>query len=53
MITSSKLYEVQKYIRATNHAYLTPIVLVSKKFWDKLRNLDRSMVLLNDVVQVL
>ncbi len=44
VITSSKLYEVQKYISATNHAYTTPIVLVSKKFWDKLSPTEQKIM---------
>ena len=36
VILSNKMYEVQKYISATNHVYAANIVLVSKKFWDKL-----------------
>jgi tripartite ATP-independent transporter DctP family solute receptor len=36
VILSNKLYEVQKYGSATNHTYSTNIILVSKKFWDKL-----------------
>jgi tripartite ATP-independent transporter DctP family solute receptor len=35
-ILSSKFYEVQKYASLTNHAYTLVVVLVSKKFWDKL-----------------
>ncbi len=36
VILSNKMYEVQKYVSATNHVYAANIVLVSKKFWDKL-----------------
>jgi hypothetical protein len=36
VILSNKFYEVQKYVSATNHVYAANIVLVSKKFWDKL-----------------
>ena len=35
-ILSSKFYEVQKYLTVTNHVYSPWIVLVSKKWWDKL-----------------
>ncbi len=35
-ILASKLYEVQKFATVSNHAYSTVIVLVSKKYWDKL-----------------
>ena len=33
---SSRLYEVQKHLSATSHAYGVIVFLVSKKFWDKL-----------------
>ncbi|MGB3425329.1 MAG: TRAP transporter substrate-binding protein [Castellaniella sp.] len=36
VILSNKMYEVQKYVSATNHVYAANIVLVSKKFWDTL-----------------
>jgi tripartite ATP-independent transporter DctP family solute receptor len=36
VILSNKFFEVQKYVSATNHVYAANIVLVSKKFWDKL-----------------
>lgn len=36
VILSNKMYEVQKYVSATNHVYAANIVLVSKRFWDKL-----------------
>ncbi|MDX6804911.1 TRAP transporter substrate-binding protein [Terrihabitans rhizophilus] len=35
-ILSSKFYEVQKYLTVTNHMYSPWVVLVSKKWWDKL-----------------
>jgi tripartite ATP-independent transporter DctP family solute receptor len=35
-ILSSKFFEVQKYVTATNHVYSPWVVLVSKKFWDGL-----------------
>jgi tripartite ATP-independent transporter DctP family solute receptor len=35
-IQSSKFYEVQKYLSLTKHVYSPWIVLVSKKWWDKL-----------------
>ena len=35
-IQSNKFFEVQKYVSATNHVYAANIVLVSKKFWDRL-----------------
>src|SRR3954464_9858379 len=36
VILSNKFYEVQKFVSATNHVYAANIVLVSKRFWDKL-----------------
>jgi tripartite ATP-independent transporter DctP family solute receptor len=44
-ILSSKFYEVQKYVTATNHVYSPWIVLVSKKYWDGLSK-DEQKVLL-------
>ena len=35
-IDTSKLYEVQKYLTVTNHAYTPMLVLYSKPLWDKL-----------------
>jgi TRAP-type C4-dicarboxylate transport system substrate-binding protein len=35
-IESSKFNEVQKYLTLTKHTYSPFVVLVSKKFWDKL-----------------
>jgi tripartite ATP-independent transporter DctP family solute receptor len=35
-ILTAKLNEVQKYLTVTRHIYNPQIVLVSKKFWDKL-----------------
>jgi TRAP-type transport system periplasmic protein len=43
-ILSSKFYDVQKYITATNHVYSPWIVLVSKKYWDGLSK-DEQKVL--------
>jgi TRAP-type transport system periplasmic protein len=36
VIRSNKFYEVQKYLSATNHVYGANIILVGKRFWDKL-----------------
>ena len=36
VILSNKFYEVQRFVSATNHVYAANIVLVSKKFWDRL-----------------
>jgi tripartite ATP-independent transporter DctP family solute receptor len=35
-IENAKLYEVQKYLSVTKHKYTPLILLLSKKFWDKL-----------------
>jgi tripartite ATP-independent transporter DctP family solute receptor len=44
VILSNKLYEVQKYLSATNHVYAPLIVLVSKKFWDKLSATEQKIL---------
>ncbi len=36
VILSNKFFEVQKFVSATNHVYAANIVLVSKRFWDRL-----------------
>ncbi len=36
VILSNKFHEVQKYVSATNHTFTQNIIIVSKKFWDKL-----------------
>jgi len=43
-IIASKLYEVQKYASVTNHAYSTVVVLVSRKFWDKLTPSEQTIL---------
>ena len=45
-ILSSKFYEVQKYVTASNHVYSPWIVLVSKKWWDQLSK-DEQKVLMD------
>jgi tripartite ATP-independent transporter DctP family solute receptor len=44
VILSNKLYEVQKYVSATNHVYATNILLVSKIFWDKLSPAEQKIL---------
>jgi len=44
VILSNKFYEVQKYLSATNHVYGTNIILVSKKFWDRLSPADQKIL---------
>ena len=41
---SNKFYEVQKYVSATNHAFAQNILLVSKKFWDRLSPEEQRMM---------
>jgi tripartite ATP-independent transporter DctP family solute receptor len=49
VILSNKFFEVQKYVSATNHVYAALIVLVSKKFWDKLSATEQKI--LSDAAQ--
>ena len=44
-ILSSKFYEVQEYLTVTNHVYSPWIVLVSKRFWDRLSQAERDILL--------
>ncbi len=44
VIQSNKFYEVQKYVSATNHVYAANIVLVSKRFWDKLSTAEKKIM---------
>ena len=46
VILSNKFYEVQKFVSATNHVYAANILLVSKRFWDKLSPAEQKI--LND-----
>ena len=43
-ILSSRFYEVQKYLTLTNHVYSPWVVVVSKKWWDKLSNVEKKVV---------
>ena len=45
-IYTSKIYEVQKYLSATQHIYGAVVVIVSKRFWDQLSGDERKV--LND-----
>jgi TRAP-type transport system periplasmic protein len=45
VILSNKFFEVQKYVSATNHVYAANILLVSKRFWDKLSPAEQKMML--------
>jgi tripartite ATP-independent transporter DctP family solute receptor len=44
VILSNKFYEVQKYLSITNHTYSANIILVSKKFWDRLSETERKIL---------
>ena len=44
VILSNKMFEVQKYVSATNHVYAANIILVSKKFWDGLSPAEQKMM---------
>jgi tripartite ATP-independent transporter DctP family solute receptor len=44
VIASNKFYEVQKHVSATNHVYAANIVLVSKKFWDRLSATEQRIM---------
>jgi TRAP-type transport system periplasmic protein len=45
VILSNKFYEVQKYVSATNHVYAANILLVSKRFWDKLSATEQRIMM--------
>ncbi len=44
VILSNKFYEVQKFVSATNHTYTQNILIVSKKFWDRLSAEEQKMI---------
>lgn len=44
VILSNKFYEVNKYVSATNHVYAANILLVSKRFWDKLSPAEQKIM---------
>lgn len=44
VIRSNKFYEVQKYLSATKHVYSANVILVSKKFWDKLLPTEQKIL---------
>ena len=43
-IDTSKLYEVQKHVSVTRHAYTPFLVLYSKKLWDKLSPEEQAVL---------
>lgn len=44
VIRSNKFYEVQKYVSATKHVYGANVILVGKKFWDKLSPTEQKIL---------
>lgn len=44
VILSNKFFEVQKYVSATRHVYAANILLVSKRFWDRLSPAEQKMM---------
>jgi tripartite ATP-independent transporter DctP family solute receptor len=41
---SNKFYEVQKYVSSTNHTNSYNIIIVSRKFWDKLSPTEQRLM---------
>jgi TRAP-type transport system periplasmic protein len=44
VILTSKLNEVQKYLSNSRHTYTTNLILVSKKFWDRLSPTEQRIM---------
>ena len=44
IIYANKIHEVQKYLTSTRHGYSPFVVMVSKKYWDKLAAGDRKVM---------
>ena len=44
VILSSKFYEVNKYVSATNHVYATNPIQISKRFWDRLSPAEHKLL---------
>jgi tripartite ATP-independent transporter DctP family solute receptor len=44
LVLNSKFYEVQKYLTETRHVYNPQIVLISKRFWDRLNEEERKVL---------
>ena len=44
VILSNKFFEVQKYMSGTNHVYGTNVILVGKKFWDRLSPTEQRIL---------
>ncbi|RZJ12153.1 MAG: DctP family TRAP transporter solute-binding subunit, partial [Haliea sp.] len=43
-IDTAKLYEVQKYLSITRHAYAAHLVMASKKWWDTLSKDEQNVI---------
>ena len=43
-IETNKMYEVQKYLTTSRHAYTPWLILYSKKLWDELSNDERALL---------
>ncbi|MCZ2720120.1 TRAP transporter substrate-binding protein [Marinomonas sp. 15G1-11] len=43
-IQSSKFYEVQQYLSQTHHVYSPWVMLISKPFWDKLSDDEKTII---------
>jgi TRAP-type C4-dicarboxylate transport system substrate-binding protein len=44
VILSNKFFEVNKFVSATIHVYAANIVLVSKRFWDRLSPTEKKIM---------
>ena len=44
VILSNKFFEVNKFVSATNHVYAANIMLVSKRFWDRLSPAEQKIM---------
>ena len=44
VILSNKFHEVNRYVSATNHVYAANIILVSKRFWDRLSPTEQRLM---------
>ena len=43
-IINAKFYEVQKYLTLSRHQYNPQIVMISKKFWDRLNDEEKTVL---------
>lgn len=44
IVLTSKFYEVQRYMSVTNHVFTANLVMMSKKFWDKLTPAEKNIL---------